>query len=84
MILRFKSGPNLGQRRNDPEFTSQIARIQLSTNQEALIRQLLTQPGVLAASMDLFCFYRGRLLFGMYAFCNLLVKKTSFFVLKAC
>ena len=42
---------------------------------------------VLAASMDLFCFYRGILLPERYAFCDLycdcdLVKTTSFFVLR--
>ena len=37
---------------------------------------------VLAAAMDLFCSYRGRLLPERYAFCDLLVRKTSFFVLK--
>ena len=31
----------------------------------------LKQLGVLAASMDLFCFYRGRLLPESYAFCAL-------------
>ena len=36
----------------------------------ALIERL-KKPGVLAASMDLFCFYRGRLLPERYAFCAL-------------
>ena len=61
-------------------FTNQIARIQFLTNQGPLFRislllkqpeERLKQPGVLAASMDLFCFYRGRLLPETYAFCAL-------------
>ena len=35
------------------------------------LKERLKQPGVLAASMDLFCFYRGRLLPETYAFCAL-------------
>ena len=35
------------------------------------LKERLNQPGVLAASMDLFCFYRGRLLPETYAFCAL-------------
>ena len=46
------------------------------------LKERLMKPGVLTASMDPFGFYRGRLLPERYAFCELLVKKTSFFVLK--
>ena len=35
------------------------------------LKERLKKPGVLAASMDLFCFYRGRLLSERYAFCVL-------------
>ena len=45
-------------------------------------KKQLTRPRVLAAAMDLFRFYRGRLLLEKYAFCDLKVRKTSFFVLK--
>ena len=52
----------------------------VSTNQEALFKQLLLlhtkcfylmRPRVVAAAMDLFCFYRGRILPEKYAFCDL-------------
>ena len=42
------------------------------------------KAGVLAASMDLCCFYRKRLLLEKYASYDLQVKTTSFFVLKLC
>ena len=35
------------------------------------LKERLKKPGALAASMDLFCFYRGRLLPETYAFCAL-------------
>ena len=67
-MFRLKSGPNL------------IARIQLSTNLKPSVRSR-----VIAASTNLFfCFYRGRLLLERYAFCDLQVKTTTFFVLKVC
>ena len=40
------------------------------------------RPRVLAASMDLLCFYRGRSLLGRYAFCDLWVGQKLFSVLK--
>ena len=47
-------------------------------------KKWLMRPRVLAASMDLFCFYRGNVetLPETYTFCNLYVKTTSFFVLQ--
>ena len=35
------------------------------------LKERLKKPGVLAASMDLFCLYKGRLLPKTYAFCAL-------------
>ena len=76
MILHLKRGPNLGMRCMTPyspikssEFSFQTIRRRYSdircfcTQKKPLIRS-----GVLAVSMDLLCFYRGRLLLAMYAF----------------
>ena len=46
-------------------------------------KKRLRKPGVLATAMDLFCFYRGRLMPERYAFGNLQIRKTSLFVTKA-
>ena len=67
IILRLKSGPTLGLRRGIPhspvkslEFNYQPIRRQYSDSCFVAYKQPLIEPGFLAASMDLFCFYRGR------------------------
>ena len=75
--ITFRNWANLGPGRVISALTNKIASIKFSTNQEALLRILLhtknglMRPRVLAAAMDLFCFYRGRLLPERCAFCDL-------------
>ena len=78
ITLLLNSGPTLGPRRVVPY--SPIKSLEFSFNQPgaaiqnvvvAALKERLKQPGVLAVSMDLFCFNRGRLLPETYAFCAL-------------
>ena len=76
IILRLKNGPTLGPRRVIPyspikllEFSFQPIRRHFSDSYCCFVyKRPSMKPGVLTASMDLFCFYRGRLLPERYAF----------------
>ena len=78
IILPLKSGPKLGPRRVIPYLpvkllglSFQPIRRRYSHRCCCCIKKPLMKSGILAASMDLFCSYRGRLLPERYAFCDL-------------
>ena len=70
--ILLNSGPTLGPGRvvpYSPAFNQSGAAIQNVV--VVALKERLMKPGVLAASMDPFGFYRGRLLPERYAFCDL-------------
>ena len=78
IILLLKGGPNLAPHTLMPYSPMKLIEFSFepitSCNLDicsCLILKPLMRPRVLAASMDLFCFYRGKLIPERYAFCDL-------------
>ena len=94
ITLLLQSGPNSGPRSMILYSSIKLLELRLqsirghysnsASNTVFACKEPLMNCGVLTASMDLFCFYRGRLLPERFVFCDLYARKTSFFVLKVC